>query len=565
MACVPVEILVRAGLDPLFQQTWTLGQLAIGDLASSMSLAPGERLTLEVSSSQRQVVTRDVLDSAESVRAIENTVIDREAVNVVRSNTKTTNWHVDGTGTIAGTGWGVDLTAGFSKNVTDSNQTSINRLTETTRRSSETLKTLHKIEVKGTTETLVQNRVARVVRNPYRDRTLSLNVFQLIKKYTVASSLVETRTAIIVPITNLAFDDAFVLNNVDFLQQYLLDSALLDELPMALKADQPGKPPQAGSFDTAVLIANAALRFLFQSQNIFNVPVGDPAFNPNTVDTSFNASVPGTFDSTGLRDSIQADGDHAGRVFAIMNFFFRASTDETLFPPAAGLTGEMAIRFATALANQIEDEWKQVKKLDALFDLNQFTEIHRRIPGFLAMVKGMLLPLVEPAAAEQVALRDLQDQQQLLRRLLGHLDCNRNYYIQRFLRYVWEKTDGQAIVDFASEVLARIAFPDSPLLAAPAYDLDATFIDKQQIVVPGTRPLTPADIVAVARALDPAVPPSEPPVTLPVPNTTPVEIPADGIHLEVAQGACVLKDVPSQPFTEADIELGAQSFKVSQS
>src|SRR5579871_6203434 len=88
------------GLAARFEQTWNLTGLSIGDLSSTMSLAPSEQLTLEFQTTQRNVIDRDVLDSSESSDSSESTTSDKEAVNVVRSSSKTDNWHVDSTGTL---------------------------------------------------------------------------------------------------------------------------------------------------------------------------------------------------------------------------------------------------------------------------------------------------------------------------------------------------------------------------------------------------------------------------------------------------------------------------------
>jgi hypothetical protein len=86
------------GVDLLFEQIWNLLELRIGDLLSTMSLAPSEQLTLEFQSSQRRVLDKDTVDSTEEMNSTENTTIDKEAVNVTSSSSQTNNWYVDATG-----------------------------------------------------------------------------------------------------------------------------------------------------------------------------------------------------------------------------------------------------------------------------------------------------------------------------------------------------------------------------------------------------------------------------------------------------------------------------------
>ena len=110
---------VYFGLDARFSQVWNLVELTIGDLASTMSLAPSEQLTIEIQTSQRKVLDQSTLDSTEAVSSSESTTSDKEAVNVARSSSKTEGWHVDGTGTVS-CGYGsASVSAGYSKSVTD--------------------------------------------------------------------------------------------------------------------------------------------------------------------------------------------------------------------------------------------------------------------------------------------------------------------------------------------------------------------------------------------------------------------------------------------------------------
>jgi hypothetical protein len=156
------------GLDARFSQVWNLQDVTIGDLASTMSLAPREQLTIEILTSQRKVLEQSTLDSTEAISSSESTTSDKETVNVVRAASKTEGWHVDGTGTLT-CGYGsASVSAGYSKSVTESNQQTINHVAEATKKSATNLKSLHKIDVRGVSESFVQNRMTRVLKNPLR-------------------------------------------------------------------------------------------------------------------------------------------------------------------------------------------------------------------------------------------------------------------------------------------------------------------------------------------------------------------------------------------------------------
>ena len=65
IGCVPGTTAVHVGLSLQFEQRWNLLALEIGDLASTMGLAPSEQLTIEVVTSQRKLLEQTVVDSSE--------------------------------------------------------------------------------------------------------------------------------------------------------------------------------------------------------------------------------------------------------------------------------------------------------------------------------------------------------------------------------------------------------------------------------------------------------------------------------------------------------------------
>lgn len=155
------------GIDLNFDQTWNLISLGIADLSSSIALAPLEKLTLEFQSSQRTVLEKSTVDSTEEIRSDENTVQDKEVMNAVRTSTHTDNWHVDGSAKVSIKEMAeIGVNAGTSESTVNSSNTSIEHITDSTRKSSRTLKNLHKIEVRGVSETVIQNRMTRTIKNP---------------------------------------------------------------------------------------------------------------------------------------------------------------------------------------------------------------------------------------------------------------------------------------------------------------------------------------------------------------------------------------------------------------
>jgi hypothetical protein len=550
------------GLDATFAQTWNLTAVTIGDLASTMALAPGERLTLEFQSSQRKVLEQSTLESTESLSSTESTTADKEAINIARSSSQTEGWHVDTTGTLTCGYASLSVTGGYSKSVTEANQQAINHIHDRTQHSAQSLKALHKIEVRGVSEGIVQNRMTRTITNPYYDRSVALNVFHLLKHFSVQTALSELRYAVVLRIDDLGFDRDFVLRNTDFLRANLLDSSLLDDLPIAVQGAK--HPLEPTALLSAIDVAQRALAYLYsppfddRAPNMFHLPdiaAGRPQNEPRQ---SFEINFPEGdphFDDSGFN---RANAQHSSVLFTTLGFYYTLIQADVPDPDNPGATinilqvSDNAVRVCTSLAASVGDLWNKLfpdplknKDLQDLMDARHFTEVVRRVPGFLAMVSGMLQPLLDPAKAEQAALADYAQAQFVLQHLLEHLECNRNYYVQRYLRYMAETTANQAIVDLSTDALnalvAKGALP--PMVTIGDFDVDRTFIDKREVIIPGFLPLNPQDVSVVARELLQIAETEDP-----APAVDPdLEVACDGIYLEVAEGACVLQNVPPQP------------------
>ena len=537
---------IDMALDPLFQQTWELQRLSIGDLTSTMGLAPGEKLTLEFQTTKRKVLDQESIDSVETMTSTESTTSDNEAVDIARSSTKTQGWHVDTTGTLTCGYASLSVSAGFSQNVTESNSQAIHHMSSSTRKSANSQKALHKIEVKGVTESLISNRMTRVVSNPYHDRTMSVNVFQLIKHFNVTTTQTEPqRVVLVVAIDDVSFDSDFVISNADFLRQNLLDSALLDNLGSAIEGARPAIGKDVVKI--AAGYARQAVHLLFDDINMFNVPPTTDNVGPfppaNLPSNSLTAtlSIPlnsarQAFPGNGLGVTLNHDLDF---VFCVLNYFYVLWQTKSGTPLASVFENDddFAITFTTTLANDINgklgilwpDPTKDPAKSDIknILGIDSYTEVMRRVPGSLSMVSGMLQPLLDAVKMKEDQQQAYLEAQYILGQLLQHLECNRNFYMQQFLRYVATTTRSQAIIDLANAALAIVQAQLPVPLTVADFDVDRAFIDKQQIVVPIFTTLTDDQVTSILGKLD-----YTGPVSLPVPDTlTDLEVPADGIHL----------------------------------
>jgi len=590
---IPTGAALNLALDLRFNQEWNLLQLAIGDLSSTISLAPSEQLTLEFQTSQRRVLEQTRVDSAEEMNSTESTTVDKEVLNTVQSASKTSNWHVDGSASYSNSGFTSSVQSGYSESTTHAAQTTIDHLSESTKKAAHNLKTLHKIEVRGVSERFVSNRMTRTIKNPYLDRTLSLNVFQLLKLFSVQTELVELRPALIIDVKGLVFDRDFVDANTDFLVKSLLDPALIDDLPNALLGTN---PLPARDLEQARAAAKNALHYLYDEPNIFDLPDnltndkdirvfdfqtagGPPAevpFGPNlpivSVDGGrhYGTLKPDVEGGLGARSGFAAAlRNDMGAAFAYLVFFQKVYRD---MASNAQLLDDNAIKLAGALADRVGPLWTKLEgdpqrndELKSVLNNDSLNEVMRRTPGFLAMMSGMVGPLGGTTPEELKAIQEREAAELSLQRLLQHLLCNENYYTQVFLAYRAEETGNQAVVDFVDDVLNHFAYRASNPSGVrdvinKLFDVRRPFIDKQQIVIPGLNALDASEVSALGRELGSA---SDfnladiQPVVLPN-----VQLPADGIHLEVAEGACVLKDVPIPPI-KVDFSLQGATLSIT--
>src|SRR5260370_10146487 len=115
-----------------------------------------------------------------------------------------------------------------------------------------------------------------------------------------------------------------------------------------------------------------------------------------------------------------------------------------------------------------------------------------------------------------------------------------------------ETTANQAIIDLPTDAMNEVFKNQTTLVQDKLlpntvtigdFDVDRTFIDKREVIIPGFLPLTSQHIAVVVRELgfDPEQPP-------PVPLADDLQVACAGIHLEVTPAACPpLQDVPPRP------------------
>jgi hypothetical protein len=552
----PNDIAVSFATSIAMNQKWSLLGVEIGDLSSTMGLAPLEELRLEFSTSQRKVMEQRTLDSKEEIETNESTIIDKEALNVTRASSRTEGWRVDGSGSISIGDAKLSASGGYSKTMMDSSNASLMQIHDATKKSSHTLKTMHKVEVRGVTESTVTNRMTRLIKNPYSDRTLAINVFQLNKRFCVETRVVEARPALVVRVKKLAFNDDFIIGQVGFLREHLLDSYLVDDLIKGLEAHELAATAFArrSQFDAATTAAKLALRWLFAEPNVFSLNDID-GVDQNLPATTFN----GRLSESGFADLVSLSP-----LAFPLGMFFRIYEEYV----ANDTLDQHAVSLALSMAQHLAPQWAEISKdvnrqgqITALMDGGDFTEIFRRMPGFLGLVSdalgnpgGLLKPFGDVLAQQQMvsgqaltANLELEAARRALRRVRDHLNCNSLFYTQRFLFEISRKTNNLAIIAFVRDVLSKILSETSIVDFEEAFDVERAFVDRDEIIVPARAALTDEDDAGLLSAVFETPPNDRFRPQLIKPAIDQVRVPCDGIHLEVAAGLCPLNPPPPPP------------------
>jgi hypothetical protein len=520
-------------LDLRFEQWWFYQRPVLGALSTSVALAPGEVLSLSIRNTQRKQFEQQTLDEVERSQQTESTIADKDVLNVTRSSSKTNNWNVSGNGSIGTGGFSVGASGSVSEAISEASSSSAQRSRESTQKSASNLRTLKKIQVREVAEVTTEAATARRIPNPFRDRSLRLDMYDIAKEYCVEYHLTGIAPSIVLTVDWLDFNRQFVLKNCSFLSEELIDRTLEAELTDALQITNnlsvEGVEARAG--DTALL----ALEYLFAGPTMFNFP-SFPNWDENDPQGSF---VEPLEDWSGLQD---ATNNKVGVVFSTLAFYNQLYQNKVL-PD----NRKLAVDLAMSLDQVLAPKWTGVEESQAIADTideAQATEVLRRLAGFLTMTSGVLRPLLQPVEEEREARRSAERAEFVITRAIDHLKCHSRYYTERYLHYIGERTQMHAIFRFADDVIRHhVSGVDEDILAA--LDPEAAFLDRNKIVVPSRVTPTPDEL----RELLERFHEREPEIPFGQLDAHQLMIPTDGVQIEPSPGSCVLGGVSAEPIS----------------
>ena len=533
-ACIRLtDAVLTVDASAVIEQRWNLQRLAKGDVSAVMSLAPAEELKFRLLRSQRTQLDTTTMSSKEAMRSFESNISDKEVLEAARTMTNNQGWSVSANAGASMGGATAGVSVGYQASVQNTVSSKFNQIREATEKAGSQLRHLNKTEVVSTAETGFTDERTRTVSNPYRDRSLSLVVYDVLKQYCVEQEVVGVFPVLALSASNLQFDREFVLSNLDFLLIECLDKSLGGELQDALQQARTTTEAE----DHTLLVesrAESALRHLYEEDDILEIgPLPAPLPFPVTMPEDDPA---GSFeephrDNSGWHD---ARANRAADVFLLLASFRRLAMQNGHVgsSPTPGGIRLSARELAIALHSELKVAWEEVEygNRKDLYDWEDRGAVFRRIPAFLAIMERLVKPFLDSQAEAPDGRLNL-----VLNRCVQHLACFAGYYAERFHAYMFARTRGAAHRELVTNAIEASGLGSRRAEFLRDFDLGRLRVDGTTVFVP----YTGADPEAVLSEYFPD--------SLDVPSgriVFQVDLPADGSQIEAVPGDCVLTDLP---------------------
>lgn len=541
-------------------QHWYFRGMTRGEVSAVLPLAPGEKTSVRLQISQRVQLKTSTVDSKEEMRSYEASISDKEVMEAMRTLTKNQQWSVNATAGVNYGGANASVSVGYQESVQSNVSSKLQQMVEGMEKVANQKKILHKIEVIRDNVTESINERVSHYSNPFRDRAISLIVYELYKHYCVDHVLDRVYPALVLYMPCFEFDRDFVLNNVQFLTRSLLDELLLSELQSSLAearrpADLEGNEQRLNDF------ATLALRHLFTDSLVLPFTTGTRPLD--RVETGFGDVV---FSSEPILDDpnqsfLQPEHEASGWLDSFnkpaVNDLFVLLSSYRFLLLGGDLSGVSSLaEIVIALSDQVKELWTLIDDSHRIniYDTNNRTAVFRRVPAFLAIVDKFMRPLLK-GPEDGLGGDDGFDSHQraglVINRVVNHLNCFQSYYTEQFHDYLFDLSAGSTYREFYYKFVAETVPESEHELFFRDFDLDRAFLDKTSLVIPYRG--DSADEVLAEWF------PGDPLGKTVKPLRLDVTLPADGAQIEAVAGHCVLPNIPpplpSDLFDNVHLEL----------
>lgn len=182
-----------------YQQEWRHAGFTLGELISSMSLLPGEELTIEVNSWQR-TRTEIAQEQDETTKRIfaneQRTSDERTCTNATAWEN---GWSVTASGSVSYPVASASITATASGSSSERAEQSSRAIREATTKSTNEVSSRRAIKLTQTSEAGSESTTTRRIRNPNACHTVTYNFFQVVKLYDMQMRLIDDSPLLLLP------------------------------------------------------------------------------------------------------------------------------------------------------------------------------------------------------------------------------------------------------------------------------------------------------------------------------------------------------------------------------
>jgi hypothetical protein len=210
-----------------FQQVWIPKGYTRGELIGSLSLAPGERLTLEVHSWNKATTRSEAELAVEFEMRTSEKHTQRDALTVLQEYATKQNTKVEARGTIPIPQF--PLSVGAQADIEA--QRRLNRTSEKIREdvieAASVLKLNRKLKIESSRETGRDEKQTRVIENTNRCHTLNCHYFEVVFNYIVHTRPVDVEPCVLLRNPRQRFTRDLILCHEGILRRSLLDRAFL--------------------------------------------------------------------------------------------------------------------------------------------------------------------------------------------------------------------------------------------------------------------------------------------------------------------------------------------------
>ncbi len=564
-------------LDLPLDQIWTQQEVVLNDLISAYGLAPGEKATFSVKRSQRRQIDRKTVEEKTQIRSEESKIVDKDVLSLARTFVANTNAKVTSSGKISLSGLDLGGTNEFTTAFGETIAATSESLREAMLNASEQLKLTYKVEISEEVETTEERTEKREVTNPYKDRACQIHFFDMLKRYRVSSQFSSTATnvgvALVLDFEDLYFSVHFVRRNTAFLLEHLVERTLMDEYSALLSNAEASFDLEYGSETERV--AEVALDFLFRVDDLFGLPDDNGRHLVHNSFVTQGSDRP--FDQSALSDALLENAEMT-KLYTGLTYFYNIYRQLVRNEVAGGIAytnvdsdtmnglkfvpfgdpseiSQFKADLAVAIADFLSEHLAAVEEaqMRLVTDLNNRTEVFRRLVGFRAMVLSMVSDRRAgdaPARARDRRLSALEA------RLAEHLQAYDGHYRQRYVEFIAERLSQVEFSDTLRSLMPIFVAQGLPPLASLAenFAFERGYVEDSKYVVPSNISGNLGDVV---EELDDLVPGfgMDVPDELIFESNFEAEIPVDGVHIEAVPGFCRLPDLDGGGDNGVDLDV----------